>query len=110
MAESIVWRCTACDHTVEAWSDGNPYIIEDGKKRYVYHPDHEALARAVGNDVPMLCLACGHAFMSDTARPAAACPRCTSNSIRSTFDLGGCDCPVCHAGTFGERPEMGAIS
>lgn len=107
MAEGIRWTCTACSNTVEAWSDGNPYTVDrNGQKTYVYHPDHEALARAVGNDTPTLCLGCGFAFVNDSRERWARCPRCGSNDIRDTFRLGGCDCPVCRRGVF-ERDENG---
>ena len=57
MAEGIKYVCGKCRHTIEAWSDGNPYYIDDhGGRQYAYHPDHERLARCIGNDVPNLCL------------------------------------------------------
>ena len=33
---------------IEAWSDGNPYYIDDaGDKQYAYHPDHEKRIRRI---------------------------------------------------------------
>ncbi len=44
MAQRFRFVCGKCDHTIEAWDDGNPYYIDDdGKKKYVYHPNHELL-------------------------------------------------------------------
>lgn len=34
--------CSHCTRAVEAWSDGNPYYLdEQGNKHYAYHPNHE---------------------------------------------------------------------
>ena len=87
MAERVRWVCSSCRTSVEAWSDGNPYVVEDGRKRYVYHPNHEALARAVGNDVPVLCLACGAESVRDSQAPEAGCPACGSSHLQDAFDL-----------------------
>jgi predicted lipoprotein with Yx(FWY)xxD motif len=56
MAMGVCFVCSNCAHSVEAWDDGNPYYLDDGgKKVYAYHPDHEALAKCIGNDAPHLC-------------------------------------------------------
>lgn len=111
MAEAILWTCSACSNTVEAWSDGNPYTVdESGRKTYVYHPNHEALALAVGNDSPFLCLGCGFEFMNDSEDRWTRCPRCGSDDIRDTFRLDGCRCPACKKGTFGRDPDFRLIS
>ena len=111
MAEGILWRCTACPNTVEAWSDGNPYTLgRDGRKTYVHHPDHAGLARAVGHDAPTLCLGCGFAFPNDSRDRWTRCPRCGSGEIRGTFHLGGCRCPACRRGVFEEDPALRVIS
>jgi len=48
MAEAVRYVCGKCGHAIEAWSDGNPYYIDDaGTKQYAYHPDHERLARCI---------------------------------------------------------------
>jgi hypothetical protein len=40
MAECIRFVCSGCRHSVDAWSDGNPfYIDESGNKQYAYHPN-----------------------------------------------------------------------
>ena len=45
MAQQTTWLCTTCGHSIGAWSDGNPYYIDEaGEKQYAYHPDHERLA------------------------------------------------------------------
>ena len=52
MAQRTTWLCTTCGHSIAAWSDGNPYYIDEaGEKQYAYHPDHERLARCIGNDL-----------------------------------------------------------
>jgi len=111
MAQSQLHICTSCGHTIEAWSDGNPYYIDSrGKKQYAYHPDHEKLARCIGNDDPHLCLACGAEFMVDSEAPVEACPKCGSSEIRDTYSLAGCRCPFCKKGRFPEDPMHGAVS
>ncbi len=111
MAEGIRYVCGNCRHAVEAWSDGNPYYIdEDGAKQYAYHPDHDRLDRCIGNDVPNLCLACGHEFVVDTLAPVETCPSCGAGDIAETFDLDGRRCPSCKAGRFKCDPGWHAIS
>ena len=110
MAEGRRFVCSGCRRRVEAWSDGNPYVLEDGVKRYVYHPDHEALGRAVGNDTPVMCLACGRRTLQDSARPPHPCTRCRGRVFRPLFDLDGCPCPLCRAGTFRQDPDFFLIS
>ena len=42
MAECVQFVCSDCGMSVEAWSDGNPfYIDETGSKKYAYHPNHD---------------------------------------------------------------------
>jgi hypothetical protein len=96
---------------MEAWSDGNPYYLdESGKKRYAYHPDHENLARCIGNDSPHLCLECGEEFMVDSRAPVEACHKCGSGRTVATFDLAGYPCPSCKAGEYRRDPDFFAIS
>lgn len=67
MAERVSFQCNHCDQAVGAWSDGNPYYIDDqGKKVCAYHPDHEGLAKCTDNDIPYICLECGHKFNNDS--------------------------------------------
>lgn len=102
--------CDACGYTIEAWSDGNPYYLDErGRKRYAYHPSDEVM-RCVGNDDPHLCLACGRKFHVDSRRPVSVCPKCGSDQIAETFSLAGKRCPKCKRGTFREDPDFHAIS
>ena len=111
MAECSRFICNNCGKAVESWSDGNPYFIdEDRQKQHVYHPDHDALARCVGNDVPFFCLACGEEFEMDSRCPDACCPRCKSADTTETSDLDKKPCPVCRKGIFSIDPGFFAIS
>jgi hypothetical protein len=94
MAMALRFVCGNCHRAIEAWDDGNPYYIDEASgKKYAHHPDHEALARCVGNDSPHLCLACGQKFMVDSRSPAANCPgmrgrrHCQHLSPASTLPL-----------------------
>jgi DNA-directed RNA polymerase subunit RPC12/RpoP len=117
MAQQTIFICNGCGHTVESWDDGNPYYIEKSidlegrpvdRKIYAYHPNHEALARCIGNDSPHLCLSCGKEFMVDSRDPISACPKCKAERITHTWDLGEKPCPNCKKGKFIGR--RGAIS
>ena len=111
MAEGIRYVCGACHRASEAWSDGNPYYIDaTGRKQYAHHPDHERLARCIGNDTPHLCLACGEEFNVDSRAETAECPKCTSGDIVDTFQLNGRRCPYCEAGVFTADPDFHRIS
>ncbi len=111
MAEAVQYVCGGCGHTIEAWSDGNPcYIDEAGAKQYAYHPDHERLARCIGNDSPHLCLSCGHEFLVDSRVPASACPECGASELADTYQLDGQRCPFCKAGEFDADPDFRCIS
>lgn len=101
MAECIRYECKKCGNSVEAWSDGNPYFINEmGKKQYAYHPDHENLAKCAGNDVPYLCLYCGKNFKVDSRFPDSQCPKCSSDETAATDELENRQCPKCKNGTF----------
>ncbi len=111
MAEAVRFVCGSCRRAVTAWSDGNPYYFDAaGTKHYAYHPDHEALARCVGNDSPHLCLACGEEFLLDSERPAAACPACGAAGAAETYELGGQPGPFCKRGTFGQDEDFFCVS
>ena len=85
MAMCICWVCNSCSKEIHAWSDGNPYYIdENGEKQYAYHPDHDALDRCIGNDSPHLCLECGEEFMVDSRAPTEACPKCGAKEFADT--------------------------
>src|SRR5687768_13894409 len=87
MAEALRFVCGNCGRAIEAWSDGNPYYLdEEGRKKYAYHPDHERLALCIGNDSPHLCLACGWQFKVDSRAPRADCPRCGAGDIVHTWE------------------------
>lgn len=101
MAQAILFECTSCDKSIESWSDGNPYYIdENGVKQYAYHPNMDALARCIGNDAPHICLGCGHEFMLDSLAPTTECPKCQSSNIKSDHDIEGEACPYCKKGVF----------
>jgi len=70
MAEAVRYLCDYCSKAVKAWSDGNPYYIDEtGNKRYAYHPDQGGMSKCIGNDSPYLCLACGAEFSVDSREP-----------------------------------------
>jgi predicted RNA-binding Zn-ribbon protein involved in translation (DUF1610 family) len=99
MAESTLFVCNACRKAVESWSDGNPYYIDEaGAKRYAYHPDHERLARCVGNDSPHLCPACGVEFKVDSRAPIDACPGCGASEIVDTASVDVVSAPKMNGG------------
>ena len=101
MAECIRYVCNHCSKDLQSWSDGNPYFINaSGSREYAYHPNHEGLARCIGNDSPHLCLQCGHGFRVDSRAPITCCPECGAATIRSTFELEGMQCPFCKEGAF----------
>jgi DNA-directed RNA polymerase subunit RPC12/RpoP len=111
MGQGVRFVCSRCHRAIEAWSDGNPYYIdENGRKRYAYHPDHENLARCVGNDSPYLCLACGGEFKVDSRAPIVKCPSCGASDIAETRHLTGRPCPYCNEGTFKVDPQWRPIS
>ena len=111
MAEALRFVCSGCDHAIEAWSDGNPYFLDEaGAKQYAYHPDHSRLALCIGNDSRHLCLACGHEFMVDSLAPVAECPKCGGSEFASAFELDGKRCPYCKAGVFTVDPDFHCIS
>ncbi|MEO2034441.1 MAG: hypothetical protein ABGZ35_20395 [Planctomycetaceae bacterium] len=118
MARGVLFVCNSCDHTIEAWDDGNPYYFDEAvitktgvtqKKIYAYHPSAE-FDQCVGNDSPHLCLSCGKDFMVDSEAPITACPKCTAREIVDTWSLGGKTCPYCHTGVFDEEPGFHPIS
>jgi len=101
MANSILNSCNTCGKSIEAWSDGNPYYLgRNGKKKYAYHPDHEELAKCIGNDSPYLCIKCSKEFKVDSQNPLMECPECESGDIEPTTALDGRKCPFCNNGTF----------
>lgn len=105
MAACLRYVCDGCATAVEAWDDGNPYVLErTGQKRYVYHPDPER-EHCTGNDTPHLCGSCGHEFNSDSNGPSERCPACASTTIVETYHLAYTLCPFCKQGHF--RPDTG---
>ena len=111
MAECRRFVCSGCGREIDAWSDGNPfYIDETGKKQYAYHPDHEGLAKCIGNDVPHLCLNCGHEVLVDSRGSKRICPDCNSAKVIKAFLLDQRDCPTCKNGKFLWDPSCQAIS
>ncbi len=111
MAECIRFACYGCGHCVDAWSDGNPfYIDETGEKRYAYHPNHSELARCIANDVPHLCLLCAAESKVDSRLAEAVCPECGSANVVETFQLEGVKCPKCGDGRFARDRDHFCIS
>ena len=111
MAEAKRFVCNGCHRTIEAWSDGNPYYIDEaGAKQYAYHPDHERLALCIGNDDPHHCLGCGAEFQVDSRAPVTACPSCDASDIVPSFSLNGCRCPYCKTGKFAIDRDFFCIS
>lgn len=93
MAEARRFVCESCDHSVEAWSDGNPYFLDrNGRKRYAYHPSHDLLAICIGNDEDHVCLTCSHEFRIDSRHPQTECPKCKSDLISDSYELDGKPC------------------
>ncbi len=111
MAEGIRFVCNNCGRLIEAWSDGNPYYIDEaGEKKYAYHPDHKGLARCIGNDSPHLCLACGAEFNVYSREPIIECPVCNDDEIVRTYELEGTRCPYCKQGVFNIDTDFSYIS
>ncbi len=111
MAECIRFVCSGCGHSIEAWSDGNPfYIDEAGKKKYAYHPHHDELEKCVANDEPHLCLKCGRESKIDSRLDSKVCPKCGSENVVDTFHLEGAKCPKCKAGHFASDKEFFCVS
>jgi DNA-directed RNA polymerase subunit RPC12/RpoP len=110
MAEGRIYACSACAREIAAWSDGNPYFLDaEGAKHYAYHPDRDA-ERCTGNDVDVLCLACGAESRSDSAAPLARCPACDAAKLVDQWKLDGRRCPFCRAGRFTYDPRHFMIS
>jgi len=111
MAQCVRFTCPLCSFSTTAWSDGNPYYFdEEGRKQYAYHPDHERLARCIGNDVPHICLECREEFVLDSSAADRACPKCGSRTVCETFSLGGKTCPACHKGPLEADPDFFCVS
>ncbi|MDB4338507.1 hypothetical protein OAA19_00200 [Rubripirellula sp.] len=111
MAMEIENICDKCDHSIQAWSDGNPYYLDlQGKKQYAYHPDHFNLDRCIGNDSEHLCLNCAAKLVLDSRKPIKACPECKSGDFQDTYQLEGKRCPFCKDGTFRINPDHICVS
>ena len=111
MAECIRFVCSSCEKSIEAWSDGNPfYIDEDGHKKYAYHPNHAELEKCIANDSPHLCLNCAKEVKIDSRDKTKNCPECSSKDVIDTFCLEGVKCPKCHDGHFVRDSKFSCIS
>lgn len=111
MAWAQRFVCSGCGHSIEAWSDGNPfYLDETGEKKYAYHPDHDELAKCIANDKPHLCLKCGEESKIDSRLDPLVCPQCSSKKVVDTFCLEGVKCPKCKAGRFVSDKDFHCIS
>ena len=110
MALGIQFECEHCGHTIMVWDEGLPYLIDErGKKRYVPHPDPD-WDKAIGNDLPYLCLNCGTEFPIDSRARTDVCPHCGSQNIARTTSLEGRLCPMCKKGRFYQDPDFWVIS
>ena len=111
MAECVRFVCSGCGQSIEAWSDGNPfYIDETGDKKYAYHPNHNELAKCIANDSPHLCLKCGIESKIDSRLDPKVCPKCNSANVVHTFRLEGRKCPKCKDGHFVSDKTFHCIS
>lgn len=111
MAQAFRWVCAGCGRAVVAWSDGNPYYLDEaGGKQYAYHPNHERLARCIGNDEPHLCLGCGNEWMVDSRRPVTTSPACGADASGVLTALVGQPCPYCRAGRFAADSDFRCVS
>lgn len=94
------YRCSSCSSTIVAWSDGNPYYLDErGEKSYAYHPD-EQHDLCIGNDVPNICLTCAAEVKVDSRFPSRTCPQCAELTLVELTELGGTQCPKCKNGMF----------
>jgi hypothetical protein len=111
MAECRRFVCSGCGEAIEAWSDGNPfYVDETGNKKYAYHPNHVELEKCIANDVPHLCLQCGAESKIDSRLGSKACSECRSEKLIRTFLLEGVKCPTCDSGHFVSDNDFQRIS
>lgn len=111
MAECFRFICPGCGKSVEAWSDGNPfYLDEAGKKQYAYHPHHDELAKCIANDEPHLCLNCGSEVTIDSRQESKTCPECGSVNVVETVSLEGVKCPQCKDQNFIQDDDFHCIS
>ena len=110
MSIATQFLCSSCSFEVVAWSDGNPYYIdEDYEKKYAHHPD-ERLRLCVGNDVPNICLACAAQVEIDSRFPHRMCPQCAQQNLVEITELDGRQCPRCNSGMFVQNPRFQLIS
>ena len=110
MAQGIRLVCSNCNHSLEAWDDGNPFYLDsNGKKKYAYHPSPER-DLCIGNDIPNLCLDSEIAFKVDSRHPVNKAPCCGSVKFVDTFSLANQACPKCKVGKFGIDPGFGPVS
>ncbi len=116
MAEGIQFICDDCGFEIWAWDEGNPYYVDRTRmldrglprskcKVHVFHPEVPPQPLD-GNDVPHLCLECGHAFDVDTARNRTTCTKCRSPEILDCCRLSGRRCPECRRGSFRRGGSM----
>jgi DNA-directed RNA polymerase subunit RPC12/RpoP len=112
--------CSNCSFNVEAWDDGNPYIVDQsGERQHCYHPaaediimevrafisvaDPDALhkdAGRMGNESDLLCLDCGHSSRLDSDVDTLTCAKCGGKKLRDHMELDGAACPKCGKGTL----------
>jgi DNA-directed RNA polymerase subunit RPC12/RpoP len=112
--------CNSCRLSVDAWSDGNPYITDQsGIRQHFYHPGGESILNEVrnslgstppgelhetagrmGNESDLLCLDCSRSCQLDPEVDELACPKCDSTRLWDHMELEGVLCPKCRKGTM----------
>ena len=124
MAQCLTFICPKCGFSLEAWDDGNPYIVDKrGVRRYFYHPSGgkviekvtnaingrectederlKILTERCGNAPDHICRKCGTISKLDPAKDSMVCSKCKSDQLEDTYGLTGKKCTKCD-GVFPE--------
>jgi hypothetical protein len=95
MAMSLIFTCDQCGFSLEAWDDGNPYILNSKDERvYFYHPGGEEDMEAVVAEIlgPIYTDEARAEILATRTGNASdhICLKCASNSntIRSVTSPG----------------------
>ncbi len=134
MAARYLHICPNCGFEVEAWDDGNQYILDDrGQPHFFYHPGMNERIRDIlskcrwakgkageeldkliqersGNMSDFICLDCCKLFRWDVKKAPPACSKCRSTNISKVMQLAGKACPKCRRGNFPAEPRLGGVS
>lgn len=132
MASCTNFTCSSCGLKIEAWSDGNRYLMDSlGKRHYFYHPgdywqtrefyqeqtgrsyvdeeDYRAFWKERGgNEHDLICLHCGLETRRDPIRDSMNCTDCGHSGLLDICRLESQTCPKCKKGTF--HGKLGMIS